>query len=157
MIVLVDALQIDDMPGPRFVALAVSSDPDREGLNIAHGGIGSNGYKIHISTEQGSECHCGNEKIHESLNTGLDRAVSEAPFMFAISRQFLLEALAGIPGSEYAGEIYFYGSARDKPIIVASPDMKRAAVIMPMNIEIENPLKLPRIGEAIETKGASNE
>jgi hypothetical protein len=152
MIFLVDVMQMEDMPGPNFVDLAISSDPNRAGLNMAHGGIGGDGYRIHISTELSRECDCGNEKMHKSLNDTLDRVVSEAPFAFAINRQFLLEALAGIPSGEHAGEIYFHYSARDKAIIITSPDMTRAAVLMPMRIEIVNSLQLPRIEETNKAK-----
>lgn len=146
MIIIVDAMQVDEMPSRRFVEMARSTDPDRHGLNVAHAGFASNGYRMHISTEEGHECSCGDEMLHNRLNESVERATSGANFSFAINRQLLLEALAGIPGDEYTGIIHFYFSAKDRPVVVTSPDMTRAAIIMPMTTE-EKPLELPRITE----------
>lgn len=145
MLLLVETEQIDVLPGKKFVELAVSSDMNRGGLTGAHAGFGADGFRIHLATEEGNECYCLDEKTHNTMNEVLGKVTSESPFIFAINRQFLLEALAGIPAGEHAGEIYFHYSKKDQAVIITSSDMTRAAVIMPMNIEMLTPLKLPRI------------
>lgn len=160
MLLLVETEQIEVLPGEKFVKLAVSSDTAREGLNQAHAGFGADGFRIHLAAEAGNECYCLDEKTHKTVNEVLEKVTSESPFIFAINRQFLLEALAGIPAGEHAGEIYFHYSSKDQAVIITSSDMKRAAVIMPMNIEMMTPLKLPRIETRTECmcdiQGSSN-
>lgn len=145
MIRIVNVMEMDEVSGKAFVDMAKHSD--RDGMNVVHAGFASNGYRIHVATEEGFECGCGNAAIHKTINDALDRYTHEIPFAFAIDRQLLLEALAGIPGGDYANEIYFHVADRNKPIVIASPNMERSAVIMPITVEIEKSLYIPRITE----------
>jgi hypothetical protein len=149
-ILLVEANPFEQMPANRFLAIAASSDPDRQGLTQPHGGIASNGYRLHICKDMNGECKCGDEKIHKTLNDAIDKVYAESKFVFAISKQMLLEALAGIPEGESAGEVYFYSAGLTKPVAIASKGCTRAALIMPISGMEDNPLIIPRIQEPIK-------
>jgi hypothetical protein len=149
-IILIEANPFEEMPASRFLEIAQSSDPDRAGLNRAHGGVASNGFRMHICKDINGECDCGDEKIHKTMNEAIDKVYAESKFVFAISRPLLIEALAGIPEGEHAGEIYFYSAGLTKPVAIASKGCSRAALIMPIVGMEDNPLLIPRIREPIK-------
>jgi hypothetical protein len=133
----------NDISNDQWMDLAISHDDHRANLHKPHGGVASNGFRMHISNVNSDECLCGDSEIHKTINERLELS-EKTPYAFSISRQLLLDALAGLVDIDF-NMVHFYFEAKDKPIVLAEGTGLRYAVIMPMTNPDEKPLSLPRI------------
>jgi hypothetical protein len=124
--------------------LELATHNERKGLTETHACSAADGYRMHIENDK-DVCLCGNDKIHE----GFDRVigmVKDAPFCFAVSRQYLIDALSGInPDGRVI--VFFAKPGSKSPVVIQDPDGERTAIIMPMSgIDgVEKPQNLPRV------------
>lgn len=113
-------------------------------LNMIHGNASSDNNRMHINLLESSECLCSREDTHEKFNKNIELAES-APFAFAVNRQFLVEALAGLNPED--GYLLIYNAGADHPIVITETDQHRVAIIMPIQPDSisHGSLKLGRV------------
>jgi hypothetical protein len=133
---------------PRDVWFKMAVSEDRDEIKKPHGKIAADGYRIHIDNIT-HDCECGDVDPHRKIEHVIDLTRKEISFSFAISKEFLLEALAGIEDDT----VLFFSGGPKKPVAIQDREGDRAAVIMPVDVIKPTPkLCLPdTIGADIET------
>lgn len=158
MITLVNVKQMDEFSVAEWLKLAASTDPDRKNLQVAHGMAAADGWRIHVAYDvEEKDCECGDLKTHKNLNKVIQDACN-APFVFSVNRQFLLDALAGMDDADedYSTErqmISFYVASPKSPIVIQGVHTKRTAVIMPMVAGIQGTPNIPKLHVPEEPMG----
>jgi hypothetical protein len=118
-----------EMLGDEWKSLAISNDESRDFIHQTHGEFAADGFRMHV-VKDGSTCGC---VFDEQMKTTFKTCKKDALFSFAVNRQFLIDALAGI-GSGSDG-VFFFSSGRNKPVVLSNDNGDRIAVIMPLGIE----------------------
>jgi hypothetical protein len=130
-VILLDANNVDGftdyMELSRWLELAASDEV--EAFVKPHGDMASDGMRAHLHCH-GDACDCENEEAHTKLD-GVIAAAKESKFLFALNRQFLLEALAGMDDDA----VLFFGKGPKDPAVLCDVDCVYAAIIMPMKHE----------------------
>jgi hypothetical protein len=123
-------------------------------LTKVHGCAGADGYRMHIENngEPYNSCNCGNDKIHKGFDSVIEM-IKDAPFVFAINKKFLMDALSGMePDSDHHTLLFFTQPDSKSPIVIQDADAERTAIIMPLdssNIPTR-PQDLPRVAQTVE-------
>jgi hypothetical protein len=133
-------VEVGELPREVWFKMAVSKD--REEIEAPHGMIAADGYRIHVDN-LADECDCGDTDTHKKIERVVDISRKEARFAFAVSKEFLLEAIAGIDDDI----LLFFCGKSNEPVIVQERENGRAAIIMP--VDVIKPVPTPHLPYSI--------
>lgn len=130
------------MNSTSWINLALSNDEDRKALIVPHGGIASDGTRMHIDENALHECKCGDDKTHQSFKTIIAKAFKQTKFSFTINPKYLIDALRG-----FEDKVNIFVSADSKMIVLQDDFGFRSAIVL--GIYNESPEK-PFINNALK-------
>jgi hypothetical protein len=122
-------------------------------LRKVHGNFAADGYRMHVV--EGKPCKCKNEQTHRTTEQKIIPMGEKSRFVFAINRQFLLDALAGIETKV----VVFFGDEKS-PVIIQGLgdegcDESRTALIMPVAGVDQETANFPIVYVDVKTAGGT--
>lgn len=107
----------------------------------AIGGIGADGFRMHISE---NATLVDGEPVSDTFFKVIENIVAEGPkFLFCANKKYITDALAGMESDK----VLFFSSGSEKAIVIQEFDSRTAAIVMPMYLtseEKERAMDLPK-------------
>jgi hypothetical protein len=115
----------------QWLGLAKRKGDNRANLGKIHGNFAADGYRMHVV--EGKPCKCKDKQTHRITEQKIIPSGEKSRFVFAVNRQFLLDALAGIENDV----VVIFGDEKS-PVVIQGLgengfcDESRTALIMPV-------------------------